>query len=374
MKVLYVHSSLNLGGAQSVRYMFLKNLDSGRFDIRVCCLGKKGEFGERIEKLGYQVDALNKQDGLFKFSTTLRLYRYLKNYDFDIVHSSLFFANYHSALAAAWARVPCIIIEEHGEHFLHYKRKYLAYRILGRKIANISNLIFCCSDYVKKGVAEVYNVKNKEKLLVLKNLVGDKRMEIEREKKDVRAELNIPQDAIVMGTVSSLYWLKNHKILIESMRQDYGQEVFLVIVGDGLLKDDLVRQAQELGISHWVRFTGWRNDVADILNAFDIFVLPSLSEGLPICLLEAMSIGLPCIASRVGGVGEILQDGVNGILVRAGRIDDLTLALKRLIADTDERARLGLAARRHVLDGFKPSDYVEKVTNAYAKITHHKIY
>ena len=101
-KVLYVHNSLDLGGVQSVRYMFLKHLDSKISSVNICCLGVKGELGEKIEALGYKVDALNQPLGLSSISTTIKLYNYIKRHNFDIVHSALFYANYHSALASSW--------------------------------------------------------------------------------------------------------------------------------------------------------------------------------------------------------------------------------------------------------------------------------
>ena len=83
MKVLYVHNSLNLGGVQSVRYMYLKHLDSKLRDINICCLDEKGEFGKKIEGLGFRVDALNRRYGLLNFMTTLKLYRYIKENRFE---------------------------------------------------------------------------------------------------------------------------------------------------------------------------------------------------------------------------------------------------------------------------------------------------
>lgn len=367
IKVLYVHSSLGLGGAQSVRYMFLKHLDSKLFDIRICCLGQKGEFGRKIEELGYRVDTFNKGDGLFCFLTTLKLYRYLKKNDFNIIHSSLFYANYHAALASIFVRAPFLVTEEHGEHNLHWKKRYFVYRIIGRWIAKRSKLIICCSDFVKEGVQKMYYVSDKN-VLVLKNLVEDKRVEIKRSREAVRAELNIPFDALVAGTVSSLYWVKNQKILIDIVSQSDKDKLFLVIAGDGPLKNELIEYAQKKGVISKVRFLGWRKDVPDILNALDVFMLPSISEGLPICLLEAMSIGLPCIASRVGGVEEVLKDGETGITVSANNIDDFPQALKRIINNRELGLKLGSAARSYVMDYFQPVHYVNKVIDRYREL------
>ncbi|MDD4910429.1 MAG: glycosyltransferase [Candidatus Omnitrophica bacterium] len=364
MKVLYVHNSLDLGGVQSVRYMFLKHLDSKVSGVDVCCLGRKGKIGEKIERLGYRVKALNEPYGLSRFSTTLKLYNYIKNNHFDIVHSALFYANYHGALAARMAGIPFLITEEHGEHYLHSGIRHFIYRVVGQKTAQRSSMVICCSDYVKQGVRRTYGLKG-DNMIVLKNLIDDKRNEIKRPKEEVRSGLDIPFDAVVIGTISSLYWIKNQKILIDAVRDLNKNNLFLVMSGDGPLKDDLKNYAQKLGVGNRVRFTGPRDDVADMLNAFDIFALPSLSEGLPICLLEAMSAGLACVASRAGGITEVIEDAVTGLLFAPGDIAGLTGALKRVIDDGDLRRVLGSAARRHVLNNFKPSDYVNRVVALY---------
>lgn len=363
-KILYVHSSLCFGGAQSVRYMFLKNLNHESFDVTVCCLGQKGEFGERIEKLGYKVDCFNSQDGLFKFSTTFKLYRYLKENKFDIIHSSLFYANYHSALAVMLSGARHLIIEEHGEHNLHLKMRHFPYRVIGKMVAMRSSIIICCSDFVRNGVKKMYGIKDR-KLVTAKNLVEDMRFQIKRSSKEIRSQLDIPFDASIIGTVASLSLVKNQKILLELIARPDNRQLFLVIAGDGPLKNELAVYAKKLGIEKRVRILGWRQDIADILNALDVFMLPSLSEGIPVCLLEAMSIGLPCIASRVGGVEEVIDHKMTGMLARAGDIEDLNLCLRQLLEDKKFSENLGLNARKLVMNNFEPSVYVKKVTALY---------
>lgn len=373
LKILYVHTCLTIGGVQSVRYMFLKHLNPGLFKVSVCCLGEKGEFGRKIEELGYKVDAFNQPYGLLQISTTLKLYRYLKDNNFDIVHASLFHANYHSAVASALARTRFLITEEHGEHNIHLKRRYLGYRLIGRQVARKSHLVFCCSDFVKRGIRDMYRIPE-EKITVIKNLTEDKQLDIRRTKESVREELNIPPEAIIIGTLSSLYWVKNQKILIDAVSRLNGNNIFLVMVGDGPLKNELMEYSHKSGISSRVRFLGWRKDVADILNAFDIFTLPSISEGLPISLLEAMSVGLPCVASKAGGTEEVLKDSITGLLVKPNNLEELTSALKRFINDRDFAKELGSAARKHVSDHFNPSRYVTEVINVYSNLTKEKTY
>lgn len=369
LKVLYVHNSLDLGGAQSVRYMFLKNLNSGLLDVSICCLGGKGRFGDKIEEMGYKVDAFNQSHGLFNFRATLKLYSYLKKNRFDVVHSSLFYANYHAALAGRMAKVKYLVSEEHGEHRVHFKKRHFIYRLISRLVAGASDKVLCCSDYVKQGVCQAYKIKD-DKIVVLKNLIEDKRLEIKRSREDVRRGLSIPQDSFVAVNVSSLYWIKNQKILIDALKLLEKKNIYLIIAGDGPARCELEVYAGKQGVSERVRFLGWSEGIADVLNASDVFVLPSLSEGLPICLLEAMSIGLSCIASRVGGIREIINDGVNGIMIKSNDLNDLTRALNKVVNDRGFSLKIGLAARNSVTDNFQPQDYIQGVLGLYSRLIH----
>lgn len=365
-KILYVHNSLGLGGAQSVRYMFLKNLPRGEFSIDILCLGEKGEFGRKIESLGYRVNAFNRSYGLFDFITTIKLARQIKKHKYDIVHSALFYANYHCALAAKLSGIKVLIIEEHGEHNLHRKIRHAPLRYLARFIGNSAKSIVCCSEFVKKGVEAIYGI-NPDKLIVIKNPVEDKKLQLTRTRASMRGELGVPEDAYAVGTVSSLYWVKNQRALVELVARLNASNTYIIIVGDGPLKGELTDYAKKLEVNKRVIFTGWRSDVADLLNSFDIFALPSLSEGLPVCLLEAMSMGLPCIASRAGGITEVIEDGVNGLLLKENSCHELIAAVRGLFADVEMRKRLGEEARKKVTQEFTPKGYISSVLKLYGK-------
>lgn len=364
LKVLYVHNSLDLGGAQSVRYMFLKHLKPDLIDVSICCLGRKGEFGEKIEKMGYKIQAFNRPYGLGNLSTTFALYRYIKKNNFDIIHSSLFYANYHAALAARLAKARFLILEEHGEHRMHDKKRHFFYRYISQKVAEKSHIVVCCSDYIKNGISRAYKVDT-GKVSVLKNLIDDKKCEIKRDRMSIRKELNIPEDAFVMVNVASLSWVKNQHILIDAVKKMATKKIFLIIAGDGPLRSELEARAVDEGVADKIRFLGWREDVVDCLNAGDVFVLPSLSEGLPISLLEAMSLGLPCIASRVGGMQEALNDGVTGIMIEPGNLDDLMGSLEKIIVNRDFSLQIGAASRDFVINNFSPFRYVNGVLHLY---------
>jgi glycosyltransferase involved in cell wall biosynthesis len=163
----------------------------------------------------------------------------------------------------------------------------------------------------------------------------------------IRAQLGLPDEAPVAGIVARLTAAKDHVNLFDAfvrLRAPHPR-ARLVVVGDGELRDDLHRAVRERGLADAVVFTGRRDDVADVLSAFDVFVLPSSTEGLAVTLLEAMAAGLPVVATRVGGNGEVVVDGETGLLAPPRDSGALAACLGQLFADPARGARYGARGR-----------------------------
>ena len=145
----------------------------------------------------------------------------------------------------------------------------------------------------------------------------------------------------------------------------------LIIIGAGSDEDKLRNLASKLGINNNVRFLGHSREVVKYYQASDIFVLPSYAEGMPNSLLEAMSCGLPVIASRIGGVVDVVEDGRSGILFEPGDVSGLTSAMIKLIADVELRQRLGAEARRRIVEGFSIERAADEYIKLYRKLIAH---
>jgi glycosyltransferase involved in cell wall biosynthesis len=159
---------------------------------------------------------------------------------------------------------------------------------------------------------------------------------------------------------------------VAEVRQTQPQ-VRLVFVGDGPLRVNLEALVFELGLSDRVHFTGQRADVARLLGAFDIFVLPSLREALPIAVIEAMAVRLPVVAGRIGGIPEVVEDGTTGCLVPPGDGAALAAVLERLVADPALVARLGAAGQARVQSQFTVEQMVRRVEHLYDELTRRKL-
>jgi glycosyltransferase involved in cell wall biosynthesis len=189
----------------------------------------------------------------------------------------------------------------------------------------------------------------------------------EQHRADARAELGAG-DACVGILVARIDGRKGHATLLKSLRavDDLGVTLKMWIVGDGSARAAAESQAARLGLGpDRVRFLGRRSDIDRLLNAADFFVLPSDIEGLPLSILEAMAHGLPIVASNVGGVPEIIQDGINGLLVPAGDDAALAAAIRRVATDPVLRRRLGDAARERANTAFSLSTMMQKYDLLY---------
>ena len=188
-------------------------------------------------------------------------------------------------------------------------------------------------------------------------------------RKEARIRLGLPvRDVFIFGTVGRLVETKGQEVLLKAFAQVHEQfsESWVVLVGEGRLESKLRGLATELNINERVVFLGYRTDIPEVLKAFDVFVFPSIAEGLGLALLEAMATELPVIASRVGGVPEILSSPELGTMVPPGSADDLASAMEAIYGMPEEkRNELGIILRERVLEGFSEEKMISAITEEY---------
>jgi glycosyltransferase involved in cell wall biosynthesis len=184
-----------------------------------------------------------------------------------------------------------------------------------------------------------------EKIRVMYDRVNPQAFLVTRPRSDVRREIGVPDDAKILLIAASLIPLKGHMYLLEAFKKIGSDGPHLVVAGEGPSLQRLQRFALESNLTNRVHFVGQRTDMPNLLNAFDCVVLPSISEAFGMILLEAMFMGLPVIASNVGGIGEIVKDNETGILVRPGSVDDLHFAITDFMRDPEKWRKMGAAGK-----------------------------
>jgi glycosyltransferase involved in cell wall biosynthesis len=366
-EIAFVHSNLRRGGAERLRYTVLKELAEQNVSCRVCLFQGDGELVPAVRELGIPVDVLNVSGKLYSLNTTLRLAAWLRKTQPSIVHGGQFLTNLHTTAAAKLAGVGPVIIEEHG----HNRWKRWHHRLLDRLVCSHADGVVCCSGSLKRVAQSIMRVSD-ERFHVLHNCIdlseiGDQRGETRAQ---VRADLGIADEEILVGTVGTLRPEKGHGVLIRAWRQLCQQHselrVRLVVVGDGPIRQKLHDEAKDVPGIVWA---GSRSDVGEVLAAMDVFVFPSIDEGLGIALLEAMATGLPAVVSNEGGIPEIVTDGETGLIVEAGDSNALCEGLARMSREIDLRRRLGKAAQVVALSGHTPAVYCQRLLDLHRQLS-----
>jgi glycosyltransferase involved in cell wall biosynthesis len=230
---------------------------------------------------------------------------------------------------------------------------------LYRRSGNLARRIICVSrfgarDLESRGIAP-------ERIVVCHNGIEVGQAPTAGERAAARAELGLDENHVAIGTTSRLVRNKGHRFLLDAVRtvQQRHAGLHVVIMGDGPARNELERQVGKLEIDGRVTFTGHLRDVRRLLPALDVFVLPSQREGMPFSVLEAMGADVPVVATTVGGVPEIIQDGVNGLLVPVGDAPGLGGAIDTLLADAGRRASMRTAARRDLRARFSIESMID---------------
>lgn len=366
IRILYIHPTLGIGGAEELRLTILKYIDRQKYDIRLCCLVKKGEIAKEIENLGFRVDVVGTSERLFDIRSLFVLISYLKQNKFDIVQTCLPAPNLFGRLAALFAKVPYIIIEEHS----YYERynPYLGYlfRTINKILSRYTYKIIACSDAVMQTIIKEEKIFE-DTFLAIHNVIDTKKFIIDYSKKEARIKLGLNPDMPIIGFIASLAPRKGHIYLLQAMRIILNSypETKLIIVGDGPLKKELETIRQQNQLHNSVKFLGVRRDIPLLLKAIDIFVSPAIKEAFGINLIEAMFMSLPCIATNVGGIPEVVIDGETGILVPPADSEALAKAIKKLLSNPELAKRYGKAGNRRVLENFTVDKYIRKLENLY---------
>lgn len=360
IKILHLVLSLNVGGAEKVVTSLVEK-DREKFDQSVCCLDTVGVLGKQIANKGVRVITVPRRPGkdwrlIFKLVNLFRKER------FDIIHTHGESPWFYGALACFFTAInrPKCIVTVHG--YGGGDRTMLTDYRLWRYLAIITNKIVLVAEYLEKELLS--NGFSQSKLITIMNGVNFCK-NITEIKYDNNLNNNQSNEFIV-GIVARLSKIKNHTILIEAMSvlKEKGLNIKLIIVGSGPEMLNIKGKVASLELDEDVTFEGEKIDPSPFYEKFNVFVLPSLSEGIPMTILEAMSLGVPVIASDVGGNAEIIKHGTNGLLFASGDVDGLVKCLMRIVDSPDEKDSMRKNALAFVRENFS----YEKMFKRYSEL------
>jgi glycosyltransferase involved in cell wall biosynthesis len=311
--------------------------------------------------------------GNWDVSILPRLIWIIRKGKFDIVHTHLIYSQIYGRLAAIGARAKRIVSSE--QNVYNFKARY-PFLWIERRLSAWTDRIVACSSKVREHLIERVGI-SPLKVVVVPNGVDTelffpikKRSRLYPKVQRVREELGLGAEDLVIGTVGHMSRQKGHEVLVAAMPRilkKYPKAKF-VFVGKGKLRAKVQEQARRLGVEAAIRFAGLREDVPVVLNSFDVFALPSLWEGFGTAIIEAMACGVPVVASRVGGVPELIDEGTNGLLVPPGHPGPLADAIMRLLDDRKLRRDLIYHGLRSAVSRFGVTRMVQTMVKLYLQL------
>jgi glycosyltransferase involved in cell wall biosynthesis len=384
IRVLRVIGRLNVGGPSIHVVNLSAGLDPTRFE-QLLVIGReslaegsmlnlalsRGVWPHRISEIVTSFN-LTPRDAkaLMRLGSLMRVYRP------HIVHTHTAKAGLLGRLAARLAGVPIVVHTFHG-HVLHGYYgpvRNWALRRMERSLAWLSDRLVAVSEQVKRDLIG-YGVASANKITVIPlGLDLEPFLDARSRRGEFRREMAFTADAKLIGIVGRIFPIKNHALFIESAARIAAVEraARFVVVGDGTLRPALEDQARRLGIAGRIVFTGWRSDLPRLYADLDVLVVSSNNEGTPLSAIEAMATSCPVVATRVGGIPDIITDEVTGRLVWPGEAEGIAGAVLDLLANPEKASRIGANAMIAARQRFDVKRLITDMDGLYRELLNKK--
>jgi sugar transferase (PEP-CTERM/EpsH1 system associated) len=375
--VAHIIYALGTGGLENGLVNIINRIPPDRYRHAIICLTSADAFSGRLTAPNVQIIELHKQPGNDP-AVYWRLWRTLRNLRPDIVHTRNLAALETQILGVFMPGVKRVH-GEHGRDIHDLDGSNRKYRLLRRALRPLIHRYVAVSQDLANWLAGPIAVRRGRICQIYNGVDQSVFRPRQASRPDVLPAGFLPGDDTagefcVLGTVGRLAEVKDQGTLLRAValllrdRPDWRDRLRLILVGDGPLKDQLLAQVQELGLSEVVWMPGDRNDIAALLQAMDLFVLPSLAEGISNTVLEAMATGLPVVATAVGGNPELVKEGVTGSLVPPKDSQALCAALLTLIESPETRSRMGRRALTRIQDHFNWDNTVASYLGIYDEL------
>ena len=333
-------------------------------------LFNEGRLAEELRKLPVSLTVIS-EETFSPMGIAYRLAKALLKIRPDVVHTHKYKDSFIGTLVARSLGIPYVVRIVHGlpEPFMGLRNaKMVAYTAADRLMTGwfVDRVVAVSSD-IEKVLIGMYG---SNRVSCIHNGIDLEAVRVTTSREAFRRKWQIPEDAVVIGTVGRLVPVKGHAILLDATRilQASIGNVALVLVGDGPLRKDLEANAKRLGLEKSVIFAGQQDQSYDFMNMMDVFVLPSLHEGIPMVVLEALALQRPVVATRVGGIPEVIEHGQTGFLAEPSDASSLARLLQRLVEDLPMAVSIGKAGRTRVEEKFTARTMAGKTAELYEQV------
>lgn len=370
IRILHIIEQLPLGGAENLLLTLARNINRDKFNLIFCCLRDEGYVADRLREEGFKVICQRKHRLRFLHRKILDIVKLIKAEKIDIVHTHLIEGNAWGRISAHLSSASVVCKTEHAILNDVWRKKtvkqYL-YLVLNRILDKLSKSII----YVSKAQRDLINRGryNASKHIVIHNAFDEKRLTTNRTREKVRSQCGYSESDIVIGAVGRLVHHKGYTYLLEAVNgldELYKKNVKIMVIGTGIEEKRLKGLARRLGLN--VSFLSTRDDVLELMKAMDIFVQPAFREPFGITVIEAMFSGLPVVATKSGGILEIVVDGETGILVSPKNSNSIKDAILKLISNLGLAKRMGEKGREIAISKFNGRRYAKDMEKFYSSL------
>lgn len=365
VNLIQVTHDLEVGGLQQVVVNLCRNIDRDQFHVKVLCLRALGSLTGEIEKLGIPVTLLPQLRQRTDYLSFVKVAKFFRIEKADVIHTHNTQPFVDGTIGAILSgRQPGVVHTDHARVFPDKKRymfaewccSHFAYKVVG------------VSDQTTGNLRQYENI-SQTKLLTIENGIDEKQFAVSIDCSDKRRALGLPPQGPVIGVASRLEKIKGIKYLLRAMPEIVQRcpGTILLIVGEGTERENLEYESRRLGLCQKVIFTGKRFDVPEILKLLSVFLIPSLSEGLPLGLLEAMASSCPVVASKVGGIPGVVENGKTALLVSPKNSEEIATAVVELLHNHSLRERIARESRLAFGNAFSAKEMTNKYMQLYGE-------
>lgn len=351
MRIIEVVGALQIGGAENQVVQLLNGLDRAGHECHLVLFQSNETHLFRALEKGINIH----QVSLVRWgqiNCIRRLIHLFRKIQPQVVQSHMFHTNLYVVIAAWLARIPVIITTEHGKNLW---KNYIHHLIERWIISPLATMRIAVSRDIRDIRVHTSDIPA-DKVMIIPPCVEIPPRQVEYHDKP----------SVMLGAVGRMVDAKDYPTLLRAFSRvvNSGVQADLVFLGDGPGRSLLETLARDLGIIESVQFPGFQSNIDEWLRRFDIVVFSSIREGIPVAMLEAMAVGVPMVATRVGGIPEVIRDGFNGLLVDCGRPEELANAIMRLAQDVELRKSLGREGRNTVVSLYSR----EAICGCYEKL------
>lgn len=360
-RILHTIETSIPGGAENMLISLVERLDQRRYEPVVCLLAD-GWLDTELRKRGIETVILPQRPGL-DGAWMVNFVKLIRRRGIGLMHAQEFAMNTCCSIASAITGIPVVTTVQGKIYYPDKRRRRLAYRFVSKRSRMIA-----VSEDLKRFLVDHVGIREQRVTTIYNGIDPHPHGVDNGQRAAIRRELGLG-DVPVVGTAGSLYPVKGHVHLLHAMATVVRTvpDAVCVLAGRGELLGQLQATAAQLGIEPHVRFLGFRPDVPAVLQALDVFVLPSLSEGLSLALLEALAAGKPVVATHVGGNPEVVVDGRNGFLVPSRDSEALADRIVRLLSNRELAASFGQSGRMRVEPDFTVTTMVRRYEELYSR-------